>query len=89
MRVCYDKNNPTFNPDMLELAIGLRGITWRELAKSTGISGADLFQFRKGYRQMNRDDLVKIAEELNFPISFFAIEDRIQAGIQFACKLED
>jgi Zn-dependent peptidase ImmA (M78 family)/DNA-binding XRE family transcriptional regulator len=61
----------TVNPEMLVLARESRGMTQIDLSESIGISQAVISRYENGERGVRDDDLLSIADALEYPESFF------------------
>ena len=60
-----------FNPEMLSLARQTRQLTMTRLAKLVGVKVATISKYESGTMETNPDRLSKIAEVLDYPVTFF------------------
>ena len=67
----------TFNPGMLQVARQLRAMGQQELATAAGVSQATLSKIENGLKQPDEALAVKVAGELNLPLSFFSQSERV------------
>lgn len=65
-----------FNPDMLELARGARGMTQAEAAKAAAVSQALLSKIENRLIPASEDVAERLANALNFPVPFFYQDER-------------
>jgi Zn-dependent peptidase ImmA (M78 family)/transcriptional regulator with XRE-family HTH domain len=64
------------NPAMLILAREMRGLTQAEVAKRAGIAQATVSKYENETIETSAEHLAKLAEVLNFPVSFFRQRER-------------
>ena len=62
---------------MLILARESRGITQQDLAKKLGVTQGWLSRIEGGLRSVQKEDLMKFSEMLNYPPEFFFLEDKV------------
>lgn len=65
----------TFNPERLDLARRLRGLTKQSLVQSTGLSRRSLAGFFAGENEPKPDSAQRLADALDFPVRFFYISE--------------
>jgi len=66
------------NPTMITLARESRGLTQTDLARQMQTSQSKVSKIENGLLAADRTDLAKIAHALDYPESFFCMEDRRQ-----------
>lgn len=71
-------SNQSFNPSRLKVARKRRGLTLKSLAYAIGISSKTLSDYENGRRSPKDKLIPTIAKSLNFPISFFELDDMIK-----------
>ena len=65
-----------FNGERLRTARTIRGLSSTELAKLIGVSKQAIWQFEsEGRVQPKPENLFMLAQKLNFPTSFFLVEN--------------
>ena len=65
----YDHRH--FNPACLQLAMNIRTMTQKHLAKVTGISAGRISQIRRGKKGCSKSEMWKFCKALHFPPAFF------------------
>lgn len=59
------------NPECIRLGQDLRRMTQKALADASGVPARKISRYARGLEEVPRDDMVKMAEALDFPLSFF------------------
>src|SRR6185312_7275668 len=65
------------NPEMIALAREARGRTQKDLAEAVGISAGQLSKIENGLMPASAAVVEKIAETLDYPVTFFSQTNRI------------
>ena len=68
-------NINTFNPTRLKIARKRRGLTLKALSTAVGITSKTLSDYENGRRDPTDRIMPEIANQLNFPLSFFELDD--------------
>ncbi len=63
--------NRPFNPEMLNLARDLLGMSQMDLARMTGINHADISRYESGLVPVPDEELAMLATALDLPVTFF------------------
>lgn len=69
--------NSVFNPDLLKVARQARGLSQSALAEISGVSQTHISKWENALVQPVGTSFEKIANALNFPLSFFYEDDRV------------
>lgn len=64
------------NPEMFRLARDSRGFTQEELAESSGVAQGTISKLELGLKEIADDALGRIAQALQYPVSFFAQQEK-------------
>lgn len=72
------------NPEMITLARESRGLTQNQLASQTGISQAKISKAEAGLQLLGDSDVLKLAAQLDYPVSFFTQTDSVY-GVGSGC----
>lgn len=67
----------TFNPEMLVLARESEGVTQSQLARSLSMAQGSVSKIESGMLGITEEQLKAIAEELDFPVTFFFQPDTV------------
>lgn len=76
-----------FNGDMLQMAIGIRGVSDEEIADKIGVQALDISDMLSGLvkpLQIHHDEM---AQYLQFPLAFFTLEGEIRTDNRFMCSM--
>lgn len=71
VRTVLQDHDVTFNPKLIVLAREARGLSQNDLTKLLGFSQGKLSKIENGLLGLSTDELVKIADTLEYPVDFF------------------
>lgn len=81
------ESNLIVNPQMLSIARESRGLIYDEVSSLTGISKAQVWRLEQGAQNCGQEELIKIANALNFPESFFyQSSELVTSGLMYRKK---
>lgn len=77
------------NGDLLRIGIDIRGLDDEDVALFIGVQEPDIDDMLLGLVKPSRLHLNKMAEYLDFPVTFFTLEFEYKSGMRFMCKMPE